>query len=66
VADSIGELQSSELESRFETRRIERFQWFLAVAVVALVLIELIPERLKEKSARSGSAPTALPVEESV
>jgi Ca-activated chloride channel family protein len=50
LVDEIAELQTSELESRFETRGIERFQWFLLVAVIALVIIELIPDRLKGKA----------------
>lgn len=49
LADEINELQATEMESRFETRGIERFQWFLAVAVVALVIIELIPDRIRQK-----------------
>jgi Ca-activated chloride channel family protein len=54
LAEAIGELQTSELESHFETRRVERFQWFLAVTILALLIIELIPERIAEKPARSG------------
>ena len=50
LVDEIRELQTSELESRFETRGIERFQWFLFVAVIALSIIELIPERIKSKA----------------
>ena len=53
LADAISELQTSELESRFETRRVERFQWFLALAILALVLIELIPERVTARSAKA-------------
>jgi Ca-activated chloride channel family protein len=54
LAGAIGELQTSELESRFETRRVERFQWFLTIAIVALVVSELIPDRKPEAhSARS-------------
>jgi Ca-activated chloride channel family protein len=45
LAGAIGELQTSELESRFETRRVERFQWFLTIAIAALVVGELIPDR---------------------
>lgn len=50
LADEIGKLQTASLESRFETRRIERFQWFLGLAVLALVIIELIPERVTPKA----------------
>lgn len=45
LARAVGELQTSELESRFETRKIERFQWFLAIAIVALFTSGLIPDR---------------------
>jgi Ca-activated chloride channel family protein len=64
LADAISELQTSELESRFETRRVERFQWFLAIAILALVVIELIPERVSHKATRSSEQPAALPKEE--
>lgn len=49
LASAISRLQTSELESRFETRGIERFQWFLGVAVVALIVFELIPDRTRPK-----------------
>jgi Ca-activated chloride channel family protein len=49
LADEISELQTSELESRFETRGVERFQWFLFVAVIALIIMELIPDRIRQK-----------------
>jgi Ca-activated chloride channel homolog len=45
LTGAISQLQTTQLESRFETRRVERFQWFLAVAIVALVIGELIPDR---------------------
>ena len=63
LANAIGDLQTSELESRFETRRVERFQWFLAMAVLALVAIELIPERVSQKLTHRKQI-TALPEEE--
>ncbi len=50
LAQEIDQLQTTELESRFETRRVERFQWFLLAAIVALTAIELIPERVISKS----------------
>jgi len=50
LANEIKDLQTSELESRFETRGVERFQWFLFVAVIALTVIELIPDRLRGKT----------------
>jgi Ca-activated chloride channel family protein len=50
LVETINELQTSQLESRFETRGIERFQWFLLAAVVALIICELIPDRLGPKT----------------
>jgi Ca-activated chloride channel homolog len=55
LASAIDDLQKSTLESRFETRGIERFQWFVLVAVLALVAGELIPDRLKSARAKSLS-----------
>lgn len=46
----IDQLQQAQLQSRFETRYIERYQIFLALALAALVLGELIPERLSSRS----------------
>jgi Ca-activated chloride channel family protein len=48
LVDSIGDLRTSELEGRFETQGIERFQLFLVLAVMALVGTELIPDRLSQ------------------
>ncbi len=52
LVNEIGKLQTAEMESRFETRGIERFQWFLAVAVAALVIFELIPDRARSAFTR--------------
>jgi Ca-activated chloride channel family protein len=41
----IDTLQRAQLQSRFETTAIERFQWFLAAALALLVIGELIPDR---------------------
>ncbi len=49
LAEEIGKLQTAEMESRFETRGVDRFQWFLGAAILALVIIELIPDRVKLK-----------------
>jgi Ca-activated chloride channel family protein len=46
----IDSLQKARLESRFETRYIERFQIFLAFALAALVISELIPDRVSERT----------------
>lgn len=45
LLNEIDDLQKATLESRFETRRIERYQIFLAIGLLALVLAEFIPER---------------------
>ncbi len=57
LADVISQLQTSELESRFETRGVERFQWFLGLAILALVIIELIPDRLAPKTTKAETLP---------
>ena len=49
----IDNLQRVQLQSRFETRHIERYQIFLGLAVLALVLGELIPDRLNDYSIRN-------------
>lgn len=54
LADEISKLQTTALESRFETRRIERFQWFVLAAIMALVVIELIPDRVLSRSTPVG------------
>ena len=43
-------LQKAELQSRLAVRRIERYQLFLALALLALIAAELIPDRLERKS----------------
>lgn len=45
LANEIAKLQTSELESRFESTFVERFQWFLGAAVLLLILFEMIPDR---------------------
>jgi Ca-activated chloride channel family protein len=57
LADAIGQLQTGELESRFETRGIERFQWFLGLAILALIIIELIPDRITPKAPQAEVLP---------
>jgi Ca-activated chloride channel family protein len=47
LAGEIGRLQTAEMESRFETRGVDRFQWFLLAAILALTITELIPDRVK-------------------
>jgi Ca-activated chloride channel family protein len=45
LAAELDNLQKTELESRFETRHIERFQIFLLVALLAIIVGEVIPDR---------------------
>ena len=42
----IDTLQKAQLQSRIETRYIERYQIFLALGLAAFVASELIPDRL--------------------
>jgi hypothetical protein len=42
------QLEKAQMDSRFETTKIERFQIFLAGAVIALLVGEWIPLRLRE------------------
>jgi Ca-activated chloride channel family protein len=57
LTDEISQLQTTSLESRFETRRIERFQWFVAISIVVLTIIELIPDRIWPKEAGERQRP---------
>ena len=42
----IDQLQKAQLQTRYETRYIERYQIFLFLALVALIFSELIPDRI--------------------
>jgi Ca-activated chloride channel family protein len=53
----IDDLQKAQLQSRYETRHIDRFQIFLALALVALVVSELIPDRLSQRRSVSMKLP---------
>jgi Ca-activated chloride channel family protein len=46
LADDFDALQKESFESELKTRHIERFQVFLAAALLVLVAMELIPERV--------------------
>lgn len=46
----IDNLQRTQLESRSEVKMIERYQGFLFLAILALVLAELIPDRLRQSN----------------
>jgi Ca-activated chloride channel family protein len=55
LASELNRLQKAELSTQFETRGIERFQSFLLVALAALMMIELIPDRLRSRAAHSAA-----------
>jgi len=56
LAAELDDLQAEQLQTRFETQKIERFQLFLLVTLAAMFISELIPERIrrKERSSRAG------------
>jgi len=56
LLSEIDNLQKDQLQSRFETRQIERYQIFLAIALVLFVVSELIPDRLAEDITPSWTA----------
>jgi Ca-activated chloride channel family protein len=49
----ISGLQKAQLQSRQAVRHIERYQIFLALAFAALVLAELIPDRVRRRATRA-------------
>jgi Ca-activated chloride channel family protein len=46
LASALNGLQKAQLESRFTVQKIERYPLFLALAILALVIHELIPDRI--------------------
>ena len=46
LAAELAGLQKAEIESEFETRNVERFQWSLLGALLALLIAEVIPDRV--------------------
>ncbi len=49
LVKEIGTLQTAPLESQAEQRKLERLQVFIGVALAALVIAELIPERTRHR-----------------
>lgn len=49
-------LQTGELSTRIETWGIERFQSFLWIALIAMVVMELIPDRVRQPTAKKRAA----------
>lgn len=56
LVSELNTLQKAELSTRVETWGIERFQNFLLVALVAMIAMELIPDRITHKVAKKRSA----------
>ncbi len=56
LVSELNMLQRGELSSQIETWGIERFQGFLAVALIALIVMELIPDRVRQKVAKRRAA----------
>jgi Ca-activated chloride channel family protein len=50
ITAELDALQKSALSTQVETWGIERFQYFLWVVLIALVVAELIPDRIRQKT----------------
>jgi len=50
LLSEIDKLQKAQLQSRFDIRYTERFQIFLGLALLALIIAELIPDRRIKRS----------------
>ena len=53
LLSEIDKLQKAQLQSRFDIRYTERFQIFLGLALLALIIAELIPDRRIKRSSPS-------------
>ncbi len=62
LVSELNTLQKGELASQIETWGIDRFQGFLAVALVALIAMELIPDRVRERVAKRQAAVGSQPL----
>ena len=51
LLSEISSLQRANLQSRVETRMIERYQLFLAIGLIALVMSEILPENKDQRTA---------------
>jgi Ca-activated chloride channel family protein len=56
LVSELNTLQKGELSSQIETWGIERFQNFLIIALVALIVIEFIPDRVRQRVAQKRAA----------
>jgi hypothetical protein len=50
ITGAIAALDTGELESQFETRAVERFEWFAGLALLALTVEFLIGNRARSKT----------------
>lgn len=57
VLAALDALEQGSVESRLETLRVERFPWFLGLALVLLAAAEWLPDRRRDE--RRASAPGA-------
>ena len=55
LAEELDSLQKETIQAEFETRNIERFQIFLALAVLLLIAIEALPDRVAPLPWRQGA-----------
>jgi Ca-activated chloride channel family protein len=62
LVSELNTLQVGELSSQIETWGIERFQGFLAAALIALVVMELIPDRVRGRVAKRRAAMSSQPL----
>lgn len=56
LVSELNTLQKGELSSQIETWGIERFQNFLIIALAALIAIEFIPDRVRQRVAKKRAA----------
>lgn len=55
LLSEISSLQRANLQSRVETRMIERYQLFLAIGLIALVMSEILPENKDRRTVADRS-----------
>src|SRR5213596_905447 len=56
--EGLAKMQAAEMDVRLSRRPIERYEWPLSAALIALALSMLIPERKRARERRSVPAPT--------
>jgi Ca-activated chloride channel family protein len=58
ITNAIAALDTGELEGQFETRGVERFEWFVGLALLALTAESLIGERVKLETGKTPHRPS--------